>query len=176
VDYTTDRERLREAANRLYPRSESGAYLLDALMDAARGLERREPERPVIVALATEGIEFSNRTYTQVLPRLAESRAAFYALVLDTGTRADPTRDEVRHRDMVIAEGTRASGGKREQLLSAISLPAVMTELAAELQDQWVVTYSRPDALLPPERLQVEAAREGLTVRAPTRLPDKGKP
>lgn len=170
VDYTTDRDRLRKAAARLHARTGSGAYFLDAVVDAARGLEKREPERPVMVVLTTEGVEFSNRTHTTVLPRLYESGARLHALVIGTGPRANPLADETLHRNMVLDEGTRATGGAREQLLTAISLPSVLTELAKQIQDQWVVTYARPEALVPPERLQVEGAREGLRVRAPTRL------
>lgn len=176
VDYTTDRESLRKAAARLHTRTGSGAYLLDAIVDASRGLQKREPERPVMIAIVSEGVEFSNRTHTTVLPQLYESGAMFHALVVSTGARANPLADEMMHRGMVIDEGTRGSGGERQQLLSSIALPATLNELAAELQNQWVVTYARPEALLPPERLQVQAAREGLTVRARTRLPEKRRP
>jgi VWFA-related protein len=176
VDYTTDRQRLRQAAARLYPRTASGAYFLDAVVDASHGLQKREPERPVIVALVTEGVEFSNRTHTTVLPRLHESGATLHALVISTGTQASLLEQETLHRNMVLDEGTRTTGGRREQILSPISLPSQLTELAKHLQDEWVVTYSRPDALLPPERLQVEGTREGLRVRARTHLAAQRQP
>ncbi len=170
VEYTRDRERLTRGALRVFARPQSGAYFLDALTDAARGLEKRAPERPVIVAVVTEGVEFSNRHYPDVLRQLFASGAAFHALVLSGVARANPVAEEIRNRNVVLDEGTRGTGGRRDQLLSSTALAATLRELAAELQHQWIVTYSRPDTLLMPERLHVEAKREGLTVRARTNL------
>lgn len=170
VEYTRDRERLTRWALRVFARPQSGAYFLDALTDAARGLEKRAPERPVIVAVVTEGVEFSNRHYPDVLRQLFASGAAFHALVLSGVARANPVAEEIRNRNVVLDEGTRGTGGRRDQLLSSTALAATLRELAAELQHQWIVTYSRPDTLLMPERLHVEAKREGLTVRARTNL------
>lgn len=175
VDYTRDRARLKDGANRIFARTAAGAYVLDAIADASRGLQRRKPARPVIVAVLTEGIEFSNLTYQTVLERLFDSRAQFHALVLGSGVQVNPALDEVRNRNIVLDEGTRATGGRRDQLLTSIALPSTMKELAAELENQYLVTYSRPDALIPPQRVQVEAKRTGLSVRARTRL-EQGKP
>jgi VWFA-related protein len=171
VEYTRDRERLKRGVNHVFARPGSGAYFLDAIVDASRGLEKRAPERPVIVAVMTEGLEFANTTYQTVLRRLYASGAAFHALVLSGTARANPSQEEIRNRNIVLDEGTRATGGRRDQLLSSIALTPTLKELAAELQHQWIVTYSRPDSLLMPERVQVEARREGITVRARTKVP-----
>lgn len=170
VDYTRDQERLKQAVRRLHARQGAGAYFLDALSDAARGLEKREPERPVIVSIMTEGVEFSTDAYQTVLRRLEASGATFHALVI-TGAEANQAADEMRNRNLVLDEGTRGTGGRRDLLLSSIGVRSALRELAADLQNQWVVTYSRPDALIPPERIQAEAKREGLTVRGRTKLP-----
>jgi hypothetical protein len=170
VDYTRDKERLKRAALRIFPRIGAGAYFMDAVADAARGLTKREAKRPVIVAIMTEGIEYSNSTYQLVLRRLFDSRAALHVLVLGMGSRADAVQDETRNRNIVLDEGTRGTGGRRDQLLSSLALGPTLRELAVELEHQWIVTYGRPDSLLQPERVQVEAKREGLTVRARTRL------
>jgi VWFA-related protein len=170
ADYTRDRERLKRAAMRVFARPASGAYFLDALTDASRGLEKREPQRPVIVAIVTEGVEFSNQSHERVLQQLEASRAASHALVLTVARPANQAADEIRQRNVVLDQGTRGSGGRRDQLLASLALPATLRELASELQHQWVVTYGRPDSLVPPERVQVEAKREGITVRARTRL------
>ncbi len=170
VDYTRDRARLKAGVQRLFERRGSGAYFLDALVDAARGLEKRAPERPVIVSMMTEGVEFSTLTYQPVLQRLYGSGAQFHALVLGAEVQANPAADEVRNRNIVLDEATRGTGGRRDQLLSSIAIGATLKELAAELQNQWILTYSRPESLIPPERVQVEAKRPGLTVRARTKL------
>ncbi len=170
VDYTRDRVRLKRGVQRLFERSNSGAYFLDALVDASRGLEKRAPERPVIVSVMTEGVEFSTRQYQPVLDRLFASGAQFHALVLSGEVRADQQSDEIRNRNVVLDEGTRGTGGRRDHLLSSLAIGATLKELASELEHQWIVTYARPESLIPPERVQIEVKRQGLTVRARTRL------
>ena len=44
-----------------------------------------------------------------------------------------------------------------------------MKQLAAELLNQYVVTYARPDTLIPPEKIEVTVTKPGLTARARTR-------
>jgi VWFA-related protein len=174
VDYTRDRERLKQGVLRIFARHGSGAYFLEAITDAARGLTKRAPERPVIVSLMTEGVEFSTLTHQSVLPKLFASGAQFHAIVLGAEVRANAQQDEIRNRNIVIDEGTRGTGGRRDQLLSSIAIGAAMKDLANELQHQWVITYSRPESLIPPDRVQVVAKREGLTVRARTRIEPAG--
>jgi VWFA-related protein len=166
VDYTMDKEKIRAAGSRIFSRTAAGAYMLDAISDASRGLQKRNPERPVIVTVMTEGVEFSNATYEPVLRRLYESGAQFHALVVGTGVQANPAQDEIRNRNIVLDEGTRNTGGRRDQLLTSIALPGTMRELAAELENQYTVTYARPDTLIKPQQVRVEAKRPDLVVRA----------
>ena len=41
-----------------------------------------------------------------------------------------------------------------------------MKDLATELSNQFVVEYGRPQTLIPPEKIEVTAAKPGWTVRA----------
>jgi len=168
VEYTTSVEQLKRGVGRVFARSSAGPYLLEALVEASRGLERREARRPVIVAITIEGIEFSNQHYQQVLEALQRSGATLH--VLAVGSPADSLTDEMRNRNMTIAEGTAQTGGRREQVLADSGLPDKMRQVADELLNQYVVTYSRPETLIPPERIEVSTTRPGLTVRARTRL------
>jgi hypothetical protein len=79
----------------------------------------------------------------------------------------------MRNRNIALAEGTSQSGGRRDQLLSEIAFPNRMKELAAELLNQYVVTYGRPETLVPSETIEVGVTRSGLTVRAPRRVPTR---
>ena len=44
-----------------------------------------------------------------------------------------------------------------------------MNQLSQELQGQYVVTYGRPETLIPPEKIEVTVSRPGVTARARTR-------
>jgi VWFA-related protein len=168
VEYTSNAELLKKGVGRIFPRSGAGPYLLEAIIEASRGLERKKGARPVIVAITVEGIEFSNQHYQPVLDAIQRSGASFHALAV--GSPADSQSDEMRNRNMVIAEGTARSGGRREQVLADSGLPEEMRQVADELLNQYVVTYSRPETLIPPERIEVTTTRSGATVRAPTRV------
>ncbi len=169
VPPTTDIGALKKGVNRIFARSGAGAYLLDAVMDVSRGFEQRQAVRPVIVALTMEGIEFSNLQYETVLRQLAASGASLH--VVSVGTPGSSMADEMRNRNMVIAEGTARTGGRRDQVLTPSGIAEALPRVADELLNQYKVTYSRPETLIPPEKIQVTVSRPGLTVRARTRIP-----
>jgi VWFA-related protein len=165
TEYTTSTAELKRGVGRLFARPGSGAHLLDAVADAAQGVTRREATRPVIVAITTEGIEFSNLRFETVRDELLRSGAALHALVLVGRTVPDLRNEEIRNRNLLIDHGTRATGGRRETLLTVMALEPQMKELAAELLNQYKVVYARPDALIPPDRVEVRTPRPGLTAR-----------
>ena len=165
TEYSRDPERLEAGIGRLFARRGSGAYALDAIVEASRGLRTREGARRVIVLITTEGPEFSNRYHEQVLDELRPS-ATLHSFVL---TRSGPSAldDARRQRELTLAEGSVATGGRREHLLSSMALEDRLRDLAVELKNQYRVDYSRPAALIPPEEIDVDVKRAGLTVRAP---------
>jgi hypothetical protein len=79
--------------------------------------------------------------------------------------------DEWRNLNMVIAEGTKRTGGRRDQVLAISGIPEALLRVADDLNNQYVVTYGRPERLIPAEKLQVTVTRPGVTVRAPTKVP-----
>ena len=164
VDYTSDRKRLTDGIGRLFPERDSGMTLLDAIVEVSKGLEKRETARIAIVPVITDGIEFTNRYYKDVLEALVRSGAGLHALTVGTFSISDD--DGIRNRALALDEGTRASGGQRVTLLSTSAVPAALDKLAAELTSQYKVVYGRPDSLIPPEKVQVSAGRPGLAVRA----------
>jgi VWFA-related protein len=166
--YTKDTEQLKTRASRIFPRSGSGAYLLDAISDASRGLAKRDTTRAVILALSFEGVDYSNRHYQQVLDELKKSGAALH--VIAVGSPSSSLSEEMRNRGLVIAEGTERTGGRRDQVLANSGIPEKLKQAADELLNQYVVSYVRPEMLIPPEKVEVTTKRSGLTVRARTRL------
>jgi Ca-activated chloride channel family protein len=167
VDYTATLDQLTAGINRLFARPGAGSYLLEAIVEASKGLVRRNPERPVIVAITAEGEEFSNDYYAQVLDVLHRSRASFHALIL-TNNASDPTTEEARSRQVVLADGPATTGGSRQFLLSETAITPQLDLLARQLKHQYRLVYSRPESLIPPTKLDVSVRRSGLTARATT--------
>lgn len=76
----------------------------------------------------------------------------------------DPAAQEV---ELTLAVGTKMTGGRREELLSAMSMSQRFRLLADELNTQYQVVYARPKTLIPPKTIDVSVKRPELTVRAP---------
>ena len=168
VNYTTDQAKLQDAAKRIFPRSGSGGYLMDAIVEVSKGLQKREAVRPVIAVLMLEGgVEFSNRNYTSVLAELDKGGAALHVVAL--GQPNASLTDEIRNRSQAIALGTERTGGRRDQVLALTAAAPKMQQLASELLHQYVVTYAHPETLIPPEKIEVTVTKPGLTARARTR-------
>jgi len=173
ADYTTDTKTLLAAGKRVFPRPSGGAYLMDAIVEVSHGFEKRRPARPVIAVLTIDdGAEFSNRDYQNVLGELAKGGAALHVVAL--GTPSSSQNEEIRNRNQTIAIGTERTGGRRDNVLAFTAAAPRMKQLAAELLNQYVVTYARPETLIPPDKLEVTVTKPGLTARARTRTGQAG--
>ena len=171
VDFTQDPARLEDAVGRLFSRSGSGAYLLDAIVDVSRDFRTRERDRPVIVVITTQGPEFSERYHEAVLKDLRSTDAILHALVLDR-PRASLLSTAARERELTLSQGTQQTGGRRDDLLTSMALKDRLSSLAAEMKTQYQVVYARPSALIAPTRLDVSVQQSRLTVHAP-RVPPR---
>jgi len=170
---TTDRKKLLDAAHRIFARPGGGAYLMDAIVDVSRGFKKREAKRPVIVVLMMENdVEFSNRHYDNVLKELQTGGGTLHVVAL--GVPPGSMSDEIRNRDQVVALGTERTGGRRDNVIALTAAAPRMKQLAAELTHQYVVTYTRPETLIPPEKIEVTVSKPGLTARARTRTGQVG--
>lgn len=163
ADYSTNRAALQKGIDRIWSLHDSGAYLLDGIIEVCQGFKKREAGRPVIVALTAEGPEFSNRQHDQVVEPLKATGAAFNAVII--GRPSSSLSDEMRQRGLVLDEGTRMTGGARIEILAVESLALKLKQLADQLTHQYKVTYARPQSLIPPERFAVSTSKPGLTAR-----------
>ena len=161
VDYTHDRAKLDAGVGRLFAQSDSGSYLLEALVEACKGIAKRRPERAAIVAISVEGPEFGNTHYQQVLEAIADSGASLSTLAVNP-QRADLRDDAVKSRHVVLDRGPAQSGGVRYDLLTSMGLAERMTLVARQLTNQYRVFYARPETLIPPDTFEVSVTRPGL--------------
>jgi hypothetical protein len=174
TNYTFSTIELQKGIDRIWAAQGSGAYFLDGMIEVCQGFKKRAATRPVIVAILGEGPEFSNRQYDQVLAPLRATGAAFHAITL--GRPSGSISDEARNRGLVLDQGPRQTGGRREELLTPMALDGKLKLLADEITHQYKVTYARPQTLIPPEKVTVAAAKPGITVRGTLINDDKGRP
>jgi VWFA-related protein len=173
-DYSSDPAQIKKGIDRIWSVQNSGMYLLDAIIEVSQGLKKREAPRPVLVAIATSGVEYSNRQHDQVVDPLKTIGAAFYALML--GQPDSSLSSESRERAIVLDEGPRVTGGAYEQLLTGMALAPKLKQLAEQLTHQYKVTYARPESLIPPEKITVAAAKPGLAARGTPVREEQARP
>ncbi|RPJ62080.1 MAG: VWA domain-containing protein [Acidobacteria bacterium] len=165
VDYTLDKKALLAATERVFPIPNSGSTFLEGLRELSKGLAGREAERAAIVAITAEGPELSDRHFTEVLPTLRTSGASLEVLVITRPGGADMGEEGARNRAFLIDAGSRETGGGRVDLLTSMSLGPALERLAAQLENQYRVTYARPESLIPPEKIEASVTRPGLSAR-----------
>jgi VWFA-related protein len=169
VDYSSSTTNLLKGIGLLWPRSRSGSTFMDALYEVSRGLERRDTPRATIVPVITDGGDFANRQYNQVMAEVKKAGVAIHAVTI--GTFSSTNDDELRNRARVLSDGTRDTGGQRVNLLTPMSVQPTLERLARELSSQYKVVYGRPESLIPPEKIEVSARRGGVTMRG---TPERG--
>jgi hypothetical protein len=174
TNYTFSQVELKKGIDRIWSLQGSGAYLLDGIIETCQGFKKRGAQRPVIVAILSEGPELSSRQHDQVIEPLRAAGAAFHAITM--GRPSSSLSDETRNRNLVLDEGPRQTGGRREELLTSMALDAKLAQLGDELTHQYKITYARPQSLIPPERVTVAAAKPGIVARGTLINEVKGRP
>ena len=162
VDYTTDQAKLLKGA--IFTQPGSGTYMLDGLLETSKAFKKREAARPVIVAIATNGPELSNRYRDQVIDAIKDAGASLHIVMLGPPP-TDVLSNEGRERAVIFEEGPRQTGGRYDNVLAASALPARLKQVADELTHQYLVTYARPQTLIPPERVTITSKRPDVKVR-----------
>lgn len=168
-DYTRDAVRLEKSVGSVFSRSGSGTYILDAIVETSNGMRRRKATRPHIIVYAARGPEFSERYHQSVIDALREAGATLHTLMLNRPSAAVGSREE-QELAKAVADGTKETGGRRDDLLTPMALTDRLQSLGNELEHQYQVVYARPSRLVPPKNMEVSVKRPGVTVRA-RRLP-----
>jgi VWFA-related protein len=183
VDFTADARKLTDGINFLgaRPATPDGGQLLSAVYEAARDFRRREVARPVIVALTVGGEEHTPLPAHHVLEQLRDSRASLNVFEMTNSllrstvaiSRASQLLEESLNLNEVLGDGSKQSGGRRDEIVAATGILRGVQRLAEELARQYKLTYVLPNGVKPNERLELTATRSGVVVRAPRRIPSK---
>jgi hypothetical protein len=167
TDYTTSAVALNRGIDTLFAASGSGAYFIDAVLESAAALAKRQPARGAIVAYIDEnGPEFSNRRHEQAFDAIAGARASLWTITRQ-GFGSAAMTTEGRERSTIIGDVTARTGGRGSMIFAPSALKGRFTEVADQLLAQFAVTYGRPESLIPPERLDVRLSLEGYRLTAP---------
>ena len=181
--FTGNSDVLREAIEQLIarPGSPDGGQLLSGIHESALDFERRNVERPLIVALTVGGEEHAPLPPHHVLDQLRKSGAALHVVsVLGTTqrstaatNRASDLLNENLGLNEVLGDGPKRSGGRREEIPAIAGAATGLQQLAEALKKQYVVEYTLPDGVKASDRFSIATRRKDVTLRAPTHIPDK---
>jgi len=163
--YTLDVQALTNGVGRLFATKGAGAYMLEAVDEACRGLKKREFERGLVLVVTAGGPEFSERYYQDFLPIVRGCGSTVDVVSFDV-TPPDLGDSGQRNREQFIDLATKTSGGARFSLLSSLALDDTLRKVSSQLGGQYRVTYVRPERLVPPDKTEVSVRQAGVTVRS----------
>jgi hypothetical protein len=175
ADYTTALDALVGAINNLTlnPRPES--QIAEGVLEVANEFATAKTERPVLVVLAFSGGQ------TGVDPRSVLDKVRQSGLTMSSVTLAGGTTDsssaaslaEQSGREQVLGDGPKQSGGRRIEVPSTGAFPQALQHIASDLLAQYAITYTLPDGVKPDKRFSISSKRRGVTLRAPSAIPDR---
>jgi hypothetical protein len=183
VEYTANAEKVAEAIIQLTarPATPDGGQLLEGIFQAAKDQEKREAQRPVILAVTVGGEEHSTLPAHHVLDQIAKSGSTLYVIsVANSSLRQTRQIDkpaalleENLNLSEVLGEGPKQSGGWREVIVAAPGITLGLQRIAAELKNQYAVAYNRAPQTRATERINVSIGRRGVLLRAPNKVPGR---
>jgi len=165
TDFTADRATLQTAIGNMGPRGRvqtAGDQMMDAVQDAARELQQKKAARAAIIILTVGGETAQSNQAGPALDAVKASGASLsvvYVAGLELG--------------QVLGDGPKRSGGTSEQITGGVVPGPLLAKIAENLMHQYMLTYTLPDGVKPNERFALSTSRKGITLLAPTRIPDK---
>ena len=143
-DFTNQTIELERITGRLVPDHRENSVVLEALIEAGRGLVDKPSPRRAIVTIDFASMERSEVQPTTVITEVLKSGASVWCVSVHGSQGFTAPR-----RDTTLNFLTKNTGGVRATALVPSALGHVMTNLARSLTSQYVVTYTRPDGAAP---------------------------
>ena len=163
VDHTDDRQAAGDALRRVAP--QGGNMMLDAFAEASVDLKKlsREGDRTVVVAVTGTGPELSYLDKYRAAEEAEKNAELFLFAQIDVGEADFEMRSNLSY---VMERLARASGGRYEVVLSAMSTDTALRKLSAHLRSGYRLAYATlPD--LKKRKLDLSIARPGTEVFLP---------
>lgn len=165
TDFTEDVAALKTGLNGIGARgniNSGGEQMVDAVAEAVKELQQRKAARPAVVVLTVGGEKAQSHNAESTLTALKNSGASLsvvYLAGLELG--------------QVLGDGPKRSGGMIQQIGGGVVPGPVLAKVADALLHQYMLTYTLPDGVKPNEKFLLTTSRKGVTLLAPSRLPDK---
>jgi VWFA-related protein len=191
IDFSHDGRELSGAVSKLGSRGrETGAQLMEAIQGATKEVQHEE-RRPAIVVLRLGGEAASQITGNDLREELRKSGAVLYvvsaagaqgsappqargtdAVSVQQGQMRDAELAEGQFNlNQVLGDGAKDSGGRHDQVIATTHAKPV-EQIAEELLHQYEIKYAVPDGVKPSDRISVTTKRKGVTLHAPSRVPN----
>lgn len=167
--FTTDTNALVKRAESIFSVRATGATFLDGVFEVSQGLASRDYPRAAIVAIVVDGTEFTNRYSKDVIAEMKKAGVSLHLIAIGP-FEFNPQDHAVKERSLLVPAGPRETGGGLYTMLAPNGIAQSLEKIARDLTSQYKVVYNRPARTIPPQKIEIESAREGLTVRgAPAR-------
>jgi len=191
-DFSHEGSELSAALKRLGPRGrETGtAQLMEAIEEATKEVQH-ENRRPAIVVMRLGGEGPTTLNGNDVRDQLRKSGAVLYVVSAAGAQGSAPPQargsdsvsvqqGQLRDQELVdgqfalnqvLGDGAKESGGRHDQVIATTHAKAV-EQVAEELLHQYEIKYALPDGAKPSEKISVSTKRKGVTIHAPSRVPN----
>ena len=175
ADYTSALDVLVAGINKLTlnPRPES--QVAEGVNEVASELIAARPERSALVVLAFSGGQ-AGVDPRSVLEKVRQSGVTMSAVTLAGGTTDSSSAASLADqsgREQVLGDGPKQSGGRRLEVPSTGAFPQALQQIANDLLAQYAITYTLPEGVKPDKRFSISSKRRGVTLRAPSMIPDR---
>jgi len=132
AEFTTDAGKVRRAAEGLFAQPDAESHVLDAIMEAAKTIQKREQPMALIVVVSAGGNDQSNRTPREVFEAVLPSRSIVHVVEMRT-PRASGR--------LVNPRGRRSSTSDRSAE-AALGLEELLRGLAERTRGRYDLIYS----------------------------------
>ncbi|MFN8058612.1 MAG: VWA domain-containing protein [Vicinamibacterales bacterium] len=178
VDFTTDLKKVEKATENLFALPESESHVLDAVIEAARDIRKREVPVAAIVVVSAGGNDQSNRTPREVFEPVLGSRSIVHVMDmrsprasgrlgrvrgLRNGTSDRAAEAALGLEEVLRGLAERTQGGY-DHVYAASGFGALLQELRMQLVSEVFVEYEAPSPGVSPG-LAIGVRLPGVTVR-----------
>lgn len=152
-----------------------GNTILDAMIEAADDLKKKEGERKVLVFLSAEGPGFSNDNRQGVVDRVLKTGVEVTgALISERGEATGGGDVGPEEYDYVFGLLTERTGGRLERPLTVMAASAATVRLAADLRSTYRVSFHFSGKR--PTKIALQVARPSVKVRLSTPQKETSSP